>query len=90
MPREQSKPLAQWRSDPVAFITAVLGNPETGKPFVLYDAQIAFLRRAFVHTDDGRLPFPDGTYPWQYRSLQRHPGRRRLICGHGRGSSLRL
>ena len=59
MPQQQSKPLARWRTDPVAFIMEVLRNPETGKPFALYDAQVEFLRRAFVLTDNGRLPFPE-------------------------------
>ena len=33
---------AKWRRDPVAFITEVLVDPETGKPFQLYPDQEAF------------------------------------------------
>ncbi len=51
--------LAAWRADPVAFITEVLVNPETGKPFVLYAEEMEFLRRAFTLTSDGRLPYPE-------------------------------
>lgn len=48
-----------WRADPVAFISEVLIDPETGKPFVLYAEEVEFLRRAFTLTSDGRLPFPE-------------------------------
>lgn len=51
--------LAAWRADPVAFISEVLINPETSKPFVLYGEEIEFLRRAFTLMSDGRLPFPE-------------------------------
>jgi hypothetical protein len=47
----RAAPGQKWKS--------VLRNPETGKPFVLYEAQVEFLRRAFVLTGDGRLPFPE-------------------------------
>jgi hypothetical protein len=36
--------IARWRRDPVAFIREALINPETGKPFELYPAEISFLR----------------------------------------------
>jgi hypothetical protein len=45
----------RWRADPVAFITEVLREPDTGKPFVLYEAQVRFLREALALTPDGRL-----------------------------------
>jgi phage terminase large subunit-like protein len=51
--------IAKWRRDPVAFISEVLRDPETGKPFELYPAEAEFLRRALTLTDDGRLPFPE-------------------------------
>jgi phage terminase large subunit-like protein len=56
---KQSEQKARWLADPSAFIREVLIDPETGKPFVLYDAEIEFLRRAFTLTADGRLPFPE-------------------------------
>jgi phage terminase large subunit-like protein len=52
---------ASWRLDPVAFIEGALINPETGKPFELYPAEIEFIRRAFTLTD-GHLPYPEMIY----------------------------
>ncbi len=49
----------RWKRDPVAFITEVLRDPETGKPFVLYEAQERFLRKALTLTAEGKLPFPE-------------------------------
>ena len=59
---DQSSPLnsnafAKWQRDPVLFIEYALVDPETGKPFVLYDAQRTFLRTAFRRTPDGRLVY---------------------------------
>jgi len=54
--------IARWKADPVAFVTEVLRNPETGRPFELYPAQKRFLREAFTLTTDGRLPFPELVY----------------------------
>src|SRR5439155_5210155 len=45
--------------DPVAFIREVLVDPETGEPFVLYEAQERFLREALTLTPDGRLRYPE-------------------------------
>jgi hypothetical protein len=47
--------LKRYHDDPVAFIDECLINPETGKPFVLLDAEIAFLRLAFRLGPNGRL-----------------------------------
>ena len=57
-PKDIAARLAAWRADPVAFITEVLVNPETGKPFVLY-AEETDSPRALMLTLDGRLPFPE-------------------------------
>jgi phage terminase large subunit-like protein len=54
--------IARWRSDPVAFITEVLIDPETGKPFILYPAQERFLREALTLTKEGRLPYPEAVF----------------------------
>ncbi len=51
--------MRRWRGDPVAFIEEVLVNPETGRGFVLYEAQKRFLREAFVLTDDGRFRYSE-------------------------------
>lgn len=48
-----------YRRDPIAFIRDFLRNPETGKPFTLYAAQVVFLRLALTLTADGRLPFAE-------------------------------
>jgi phage terminase large subunit-like protein len=53
---------ARWRRDPCAFIEEVLFNPETGKPFVLLDAERDFLRYAYDTDADGRLLFPEQLY----------------------------
>jgi phage terminase large subunit-like protein len=56
------KALKCWRSDPAGFIEAVLVNPETDKPFVLLDAEKAFLKHAFALARDGRLLYPELIY----------------------------
>ena len=57
-----SRKLRRWKRDPVAFISEVLRDPETGRPFELYPAEVEFLRHAFTLTPDGRLPFPEMLY----------------------------
>ncbi len=60
MPNETAtSDLTRHRDDPVAFIRAVLRNPEDGRPFILYPAEAEFIRRAFTLTTDGRLRFPE-------------------------------
>jgi phage terminase large subunit-like protein len=49
----------RWRSDPAAFIEEVLIDPETGAPFVLNDAERAFLAQAFELDEHGRLKYPE-------------------------------
>lgn len=48
--------------DPVAFIGAYLRDPETGRPFVLYEAEKRFLRAALKPKRDGRLPYAELVY----------------------------
>ena len=48
--------------DPVRFMSEVLRNPETGRRFTLYPAQVRFLREALTLTPDGRLPYPELVY----------------------------
>ena len=50
--------LTRWKSDPIAFVEQVLCDPETGKPFVLCDAERAFLRHAFTLDADGACSIP--------------------------------
>jgi phage terminase large subunit-like protein len=62
MASELSRLLSKWRRDPIAFITEVLRDPETGRPFGLYSAQERFLREGFTPGRDGRLPFTELVY----------------------------
>src|SRR5215510_16354062 len=54
--------LDRWRRDPAEFITEVLRDPETGKPFVLLDAERNFIEHAFKRDGDGRLIYPEQVY----------------------------
>ena len=54
--------LQRWRSDPLSFIEEVLHDPETGKPFVLLEAERVFMRHAFALDRNGRLVFPELVY----------------------------
>jgi phage terminase large subunit-like protein len=51
--------LAHWQRNPIAFIEHVMKDPESGKPFVLSDAERQFLALAFVLDDNGRLKHPE-------------------------------
>lgn len=50
---------SRWRSNPALFVEEVLHDPETGRPFVLNDAERAFLSIALELTEDGRLRYPE-------------------------------
>jgi phage terminase large subunit-like protein len=54
-----SSALKRWRRQPSAFITEVMVDPETGRPFALLDAERAFLDHAFRTDADGRLLHPE-------------------------------
>jgi hypothetical protein len=56
------KALKRYRADPAAFIEEVLHDPETGQPFVLLDAERAFLEHAFKTNSNGRLLYPEQVY----------------------------
>ncbi len=51
--------LDEWRKNPAAFITQALINPEKGKRFVLFEAELTFLRHAFTPDAAGDLPYKD-------------------------------
>jgi phage terminase large subunit-like protein len=51
--------LTRWRADPVSFIERVLRDPETGKPFELFDAQRQFFAHAWKLDGEGRLLYPE-------------------------------
>jgi hypothetical protein len=50
------------RPDPIVWINAVIRDPETGKPFVLLPAEIAFLEHAFQLNEDGTAKYPELVY----------------------------
>jgi phage terminase large subunit-like protein len=47
----------RWRTDPIGFITEALVNPQTGRPFELFEAERTFLQLAFTPGPDGDLPY---------------------------------
>jgi hypothetical protein len=48
--------------DIIAWINTVIRDPETGKPFVLLPAEIAFLDHAFRLDEEGRAIYPELVY----------------------------
>ena len=58
----EASAIERWRNDPVAFIVEVLRDPETGKPFVLLDAEKRFISHAFRTDGEGRLVYPEQVY----------------------------
>jgi phage terminase large subunit-like protein len=54
--------LVRWRASPIAFIEEMLHDPETGRPFVLLEAERAFMRHAFTLDRNGRLAYPELVY----------------------------
>jgi phage terminase large subunit-like protein len=53
---------APWLDlDPVRFVS-YLRNPETGRPFELFEAETSFLREALTPGPDGRLLYPELLY----------------------------
>jgi hypothetical protein len=59
MKAELNKRIHIWRKNPLSFIGEVLRNRENGEPFELYPAEAKFIRRAFILTASGRLPFAE-------------------------------
>jgi hypothetical protein len=47
--------LARWRNDPSGFIERFICDPETGRPFVLLEAEREFLKHALSLDRNGRL-----------------------------------
>jgi phage terminase large subunit-like protein len=56
--------LERWQRDPLSFINEVLRNPETGKPFELFDAQKTFFAKCWQTDDSGRLLYPEQCIGW--------------------------
>jgi hypothetical protein len=64
--------LERWRRDPTEFITEILHDPETGRPFILFEAERRFLEHAFKTGANGRLQYPEQVY-----GAPKKPARRR-------------
>ena len=60
--------VARWRADQTTFITEILHDPETGKPFVLLDAERRFFEHAWRTDDSGRLRYPEQLYAYPKKS----------------------
>ena len=54
--------LDRWRREPAAFITEVMRDPETGRPFDLLQTELCFLKHCFRTNDGGRLCYPEQVY----------------------------
>ena len=54
--------LARWRASPELFVEQVLYDPETKRPFVLLDAERAFMQLAFKTDAQGRLLYPEQVF----------------------------
>jgi Terminase large subunit, ATPase domain len=83
MTRLNRQSLQRWRRDPVAFIEQALIDPETGKPFILLDAERRFLAHAFQLGDDGRLLYPEQVYSGPKKS-----GKSTFAAIHGLSTTL--
>jgi Phage Terminase len=59
--REQldASAIERFKREPIAFIEHVMCDPETGRPFLLSDAERWFLKFAFTLNADGRLMYPE-------------------------------
>jgi phage terminase large subunit-like protein len=57
-----AKSVARWRKNPARFLTEVLRDPETNKPFKLLPAEREFLKHAFKRDKKGRLLYPEQVY----------------------------
>ena len=63
--------LDRWRLSPISFVEECLCDPETCEPFVLLDAERAFLEHAFKLDADGRLLYPEQIYSCPKKSRAR-------------------
>jgi hypothetical protein len=52
----------RWRRAPWEFVEEALADPEVGRAYKLLPAERAFMERAFVLGDDGRLLYPEQVY----------------------------
>jgi phage terminase large subunit-like protein len=54
--------LKRWKNDPTSFVTEVLHDPETKRPFQLLPAEYQFMQFAFMLDDNGRLLYPEQVF----------------------------
>lgn len=62
--------LQRWRSHPTEFIEQVLCDPETGKPFQLFEAQKQFFKHAWQRDSDGHAVFPEQCFSGPKKSAK--------------------
>lgn len=62
MPGFDDHTLDYWREHVVEFVETHIIDPKTGRPFVLLEAEKAFLRFAFQRDANGRLKYPELLY----------------------------
>ena len=55
----EASTLQRWRQNPIEFIEQVLRDPETGRPFQLFEAERTFFEHAWQRNSDGRLRYPE-------------------------------
>jgi hypothetical protein len=56
---DERSALERWQREPIRFIEEVLGNPRTGQPFELFEAQRQFFAHCWARRADGRLQYPE-------------------------------
>ena len=54
--------LERWQHEPMTFMSEILRNPATGRPFELLPAQIEFFKHAFQTNDEGYSRYSEQTY----------------------------
>jgi phage terminase large subunit-like protein len=69
--------LRRWQRQPIDFIQQILRDPETGKPFELFEAERQFFNHAWQLNGDGRL-----VYPEQCVGMPKKSGKTALAAAH--------
>ena len=71
--------LERWRREPISFITEILRNPETGRPFELFYAQREFFTHAWKTNPDGRARYPEQCFAAPKKSAKTGTGALHLL-----------
>jgi phage terminase large subunit-like protein len=54
-----SSAIERWQREPICFVEEILRDPETVRPFQLFEAERQFLHYAYQRDESGRLVFPE-------------------------------